>query len=288
LFAILLGLVAGFCWSIHDLIARAFAEKVGPFRMSLWVLLLGAVILLPVVVWNGTLWHGDRASLITATFLGVAYAFALGGLLKAFSLAPVSIVGPLTGSYPALVVVWGLLHGFSPSALQWLAMAAILLGAVIVGRFGPDEGGFAVVAKGKIWVVLLSAAVAVGGFAASVVLGQHATIELGEFETTFVSRLPAAALVFAVLRISEAPRFVTRPFGMWKAVGAMAFCDVIAVTSINASTYFPNKELGAMAISTYGALSVLLAMIFLKEKVSLAQWLGIAMISAGVAALSIS
>jgi drug/metabolite transporter (DMT)-like permease len=288
LIAVLLGLVAALCWSLHDLVARAFAEKIGPFRMSVWVLLLGAAILLPVVMWHGTLWHGDRHSLITASLLGVAYAFALGGLLKAFSLAPVSVVGPLTGGYPALVVVWGMLHGLQPTMLQWLAMAAILLGAIIVGRFGPDDGGFAMVAKGKIWVVLLSAAVAFVGFAASVVLGQQATVGLGEIETTFVSRLPAAVLVFAVLRMSEAPRFVTRPIGMWKAVGTMALCDVIAVTSINVSTFYPNKELGAMAISGYGALSVLLAMIFLKEKVSAAQWLGIAMISGGVAALAIS
>lgn len=286
--AVLLGLVAALCWSVHDLVARAFAEKVGPFRMSLWVLLLGAAILLPVVLWRGTLWNGDQLSLITAILLGVAYALALGGLLKAFSLAPVSVVGPLTGGYPALVVVWGMLHGLSPTTLQWLAMAAILLGAVIVGRFGPDDGGFAIVAKGKAWVVLLSAAAAVTGFAASVVLGQKATIGLGEFETTFVSRLPAAVLVFAVLRMYEAPRFTKRPIGMWQAVGAMALCDVVAVTSINASTYFPNKELGAMAISGYGALSVLLAMIFLNEKVSPAQWLGILMISAGVATLAIS
>jgi drug/metabolite transporter (DMT)-like permease len=288
LIAVLLGLVAALCWSVHDLVARAFAEKVGPFRMSVWVLLLGAAILLPMVMWNGTLWHGDRASLITASLLGVAYAFALGGLLKAFSLAPVSVVGPLTGGYPALVVIWGMLHGLQPTILQWVAMVAILLGAIVVGRFGPDDGGFAMVAKGKIWVVLLSAAVAFVGFAASVVLGQQATAGLGEIETTFVSRLPAAVLVFAVLHMSEIPRFVTRPIGMWKAVGAMALCDVIAVTSINVSTFYPNKELGAMAISGYGALSVLLAMIFLKEKVSIAQWFGIAMISGGVASLAIS
>jgi drug/metabolite transporter (DMT)-like permease len=288
LIAVLLGLVAALCWSVHDLVARAFAEKVGPFRMSVWVLLLGAAILFPMVLWNGTLWHGDKASLITALLLGVAYAFALGGLLKAFSLAPVSIVGPLTGGYPALVVIWGILHGLNPTNQQWLAMVAILLGAVIVGRFGPDDGGFAMVAKGKIWVVLLSAAVAVVGFAASVVLGQQATIGLGEIETTFVSRFPAAVLVFAALIVSKPPGLAARPIGMWKAVGAMALCDVIAVTSINVSTFYPNKELGAMAISGYGALSVLLAMIFLKEKVSMAQWFGIAMISGGVALLAIS
>jgi drug/metabolite transporter (DMT)-like permease len=223
-----------------------------------------------------------------ALLLGVFYALALSGLFKAFSLAPVSVVGPLTSGYPALVVVWGLLHGVNPNVLQWLAIISILAGAVVVGRFGPADGGFAVVAKNKVWMVLASSAVAATCFAASIILGQEATTQLGEIETTFVSRFPAAIMVFAMMRFAEPQQVITQPSGMWKAVAAMALCDVIAVTSINASTYFPNKEMGAMAISGYGALSVLWAMIFLKEKVSPAQWLGILMISAGVAALAIS
>jgi drug/metabolite transporter (DMT)-like permease len=288
LIAVLLGLVAGLCWSIHDLLARAFAERLGPFRMALLVLVLGAVFLIPLVVWRGILLQGESFSLLMALLLGIFYALALSGLFKAFSLAPVSVVGPLTSGYPALVVLWGLLHGVSPSLLQWLAITSILLGAVIVGRFGPDDGGFAVVAESKVWIVLASSAVAATCFAASIILGQQATIHLGEIETTFVSRFPAAALVFAFARFAEPQHVINRPVGMWKAVAAMALCDVAAVTSVNASTYFPNKELGTMAISAYGALSVLLALIFLKEKVSMAQWLGIVMISGGVAALAIS
>jgi drug/metabolite transporter (DMT)-like permease len=288
LIAVLLGLVAGLSWSVHDLIARAFAEKIGPFRMALLVLVLGAVFLLPLVWWNGTLWHRDAAAIPMALLLGVFYALALSSLFKAFSLAPVSVVGPLTSGYPALVVIWGLLHGVSPNALQWLAIISILIGAVIVGRFGPDDGGFAVVAKNKLSMVLVSSAVAATCFAASIIVGQNAAEQLGEIETTFVSRFPAAILVFVVMRFSEPPLAISRLSGTWKAVAVMALCDVVAVTSVNATSYFPNKELGAMGISTYGSLSVLWAMIFLKEKVSSAQWLGIVMISGGVAALAIS
>jgi drug/metabolite transporter (DMT)-like permease len=288
LIAVLLGLVAALCWSLHDLVARAFAAKLGPFRMALSVLLLGAVFLVPVVLWRGTLWTGDRDSLIFALLLGVAYAFALSGLFKAFSHAPVSVVGPLTSGYPALVVLWGLLHGVNPTVLQWLAIMAILAGAVVVGRFGPDDGGFAVVAKDKIAMVLASSAVAVLCFAASIILGQKAATHLGDIEATFVSRFPAAILVIAVVRFAEKDSIRISPDGMWRAIAMMALCDVVAVTCINASTFFPHKELGAMAISGYGALSVLWARIFLRETVSALQWLGIAMISGGVATLATS
>ena len=66
---------------------------------------------------------------------------------------------------------------------------------------------------------------------------------------------------------------------------AMAACDVTAVTAINAAAWFPNRELGAMAISSYGALSVVLAMVFLRERVAVLQWLGIMLVVTGVAIL---
>jgi drug/metabolite transporter (DMT)-like permease len=65
----------------------------------------------------------------------------------------------------------------------------------------------------------------------------------------------------------------------------MASLDVAAVASINYMGRLPGKEFGAMGISADGAISVLLAMIFLKEEVTAWQWVGIAMIVFGVAVL---
>jgi drug/metabolite transporter (DMT)-like permease len=129
--------------------------------------------------------------------------------------------------------------------------------------------------------VIISSVIAVLGFAAAVVLGQAATPGLGEYETTFLSRFPAAAiLALAMMRESStAQRLTGRE---WLAATSMGAMDVVAVTSINVSAFYPGKELGAMAISSYGALAALLAMLFLKERVALGQWLGIAMIVVGV------
>jgi drug/metabolite transporter (DMT)-like permease len=69
-------------------------------------------------------------------------------------------------------------------------------------------------------------------------------------------------------------------------VSFMALLDVSAVCGINYMGRLPFKELGAMGISAYGAVSVVLAMAILKERVASWQWLGIAMIVAGVAVLA--
>ncbi len=73
----------------------------------------------------------------------------------------------------------------------------------------------------------------------------------------------------------------------WVGITVMGLLDVSAVSGINYMGYLPFKELGAMGISAYGAVSVLLAMIVLKERVSRWQWFGIALIVAGVAILAV-
>jgi drug/metabolite transporter (DMT)-like permease len=284
MFAMMFGLFAAVCWSAHDLVARKFANVVGPYRMAVATMLTGSVILSGLVLWNGTLLQADGPSLRMAVVLGMIYGIAVASLFKAFSLAPISIVGPFTAGYPALVVMWGLYNGLYPNLFQCVAIVLILAGAVVVGRMGPDEGGLDTVAEGKIVPMIFYCVMAVVGFAAAVVLGQKTSATLGEIETTFLSRLPAALFIlpFAFMENPLERRIAS---SAWVGIGAMAALDVAAVCGINYMGRLPGKEFGAMGISAYGAIAVLMAMIILKEKVAPWQWLGIAMIVFGVGVL---
>jgi drug/metabolite transporter (DMT)-like permease len=283
--SILLGLVAAFSWSIHDLLARRFAGSVGPYRLSFWIMLAGAALLVVPVIWRGQIYAAEPFSFVLALIMGVVIAVAMASLLLAFSLAPVSIVGPLTAAYPALVVAWGLLNGVVPTAFHWLGIFSILAGVTIVSRFGHDHGGPDSVAPGNMPWVIGSAVMASLAFAAAVILGQAATKGLGEYETTFISRFPAA-LALTVMMLRDRAKLEPMPSKLAPVVVVMAGCDVVAVTAINAAAWFPHRELGAMAISSYGAISVLLAMVVLKERVTALQWLGILMVVVGLAMLS--
>jgi drug/metabolite transporter (DMT)-like permease len=283
--SVLLGLVAAFSWSVHDLFARRFSGDVGPFRMSFWVMVAGAALLAAPVVWRGNLWQAEPFSMGLALAMGLVYAFALGALLLAFSLAPVSIVGPFTAGYPALVVVWGLINGLSPTQLQWAGLALVFAGVVVVSRFGPADAGTDSVAPGRMPLVIASAVVASIAFAAAVVMGQAATLALGEYEVTFLSRFPAALLLLPLM-LRDRRTHGPMP-GRNGAALVMAGCDTVAVTAINAAAHFPNRELGAMAISSYAAMAAVMAMLVLKERVMPLQWLGILMVVAGVLALAL-
>ncbi len=286
MFAILLGVLAALGWSIHDLMARSMAARIGPLRMSIAVIAVGGLIIAVAVLYRGQLWLADRQGLMAALWLGVAYGMGVGGLFKAFSLGPISLVGPVTAAYPILTVFWNVAMGLSPSPVQWLAVAAAMFGAMIVARSGHADGGINIVPRKDVIPLFFFCFVASIGYAASVIIGQRAGVLIGEYEATFVSRF-TATLVLLPFLLGEAK---TSPLQTrhWLGIAAMSLLDVIGVTAINLSGFMPGHEFAGIGISTYSGLAVILAALVLKEKVSIAQWLGIILIVSAVMALAFS
>ena len=133
---------------------------------------------------------------------------------------------------------------------------------------------------------MLFCAIAALGYASSIIIGQNAAVVVGEIEATFLSRFTALVTILPFIMSEPAPRRILR--AQWLGILAMASCDVAAVTAVNASGHLPGKQFAAVGVSACGAGAVILATIFLGEKVSPGQWLGIALIAGGVATLSLS
>lgn len=284
--AVMLGVLAAFCWSLHDLVVRSLAARIGAFRMAAMVMIAGGILLTGIVVYDDTIWHAPAWGIAEGFLLGLAYGFGVGGLFKAFSLGPISLVGPITAGYPVLVVLWGVVNGLLPSPLQWGAIAATVIGAGIMTRSGDAEGGVNAVAPGKLPTLLLFCLISSLGYSSSVVLGQNAALSVGEIEATWLSRATALITIAPFMLGERRPMRLTR--NHWIGIFVMGGLDVIAVIAVNASGYLPGREFAAIGISAYGPLAVILAMLVLKEKVSPGQWAGIALIVGGVATLSLS
>ncbi|MFM8747948.1 MAG: DMT family transporter [Aestuariivirga sp.] len=284
--AVLLGVFAALAWSVHDLIARSMAARIGAFRMAALVMVAGGLLLSFYVLYDGRIWQSSWQGLMSGLLLGLAYGLGVGGLFKAFSLGPISLVGPLTAGYPVLTVLWGVVNGLEPTPLQWTCVAAALAGAIIVARSGTEDGGINAVEPGKMPTLLLFALISVIGYSCSIVLGQRAAVMVGEIEATWLSRATALITILPFM-LGEGNRSpISRH--QWTGIFVMGALDVVGVIAINASGHLPGKEFAGIGISAYGAISVILAIIFLKEKVSPGQWVGLGMIVAAVAAMSVS
>lgn len=283
---VLLGVFAALCWSVHDLFARSLAARIGPFRMAMLVMIAGGLLLTGFVISDGTVWTASRSGLLLSAGLGIAYGVGAGGLFKAFSLGPVSLVAPLTAAYPVLVLLWGFANGLQPTSLQWAATAVTVAGAVVMARAGSDDNAAHAPEKGKLPALLFFCILASLGYAAAVILGQNAAVAMGEIEAAWISRPVALLSLLPFLARERAPARL-RP-RHWIGITVMGALDVLGLVAVNASGHLPGREFAAIGISAYGALAVIFAMVFLREKVSAQQWLGIGLIVGGVATLSVS
>jgi len=281
--ALLLGLFAALCWSIHDIGARLLAPRMGAFRLGLRTEMGGFILLLPLVVMARSSNINDW---LLVGVLGVIYGLAIAGLFKSFAMAPLSVVGPFSSGYPALVVVWGMFFGLKPTLLQFGGIGAILAGAVVIARFSHEDGGMKSLSRAKLWELAFWIILSDVCFAAAIVLGQKLALTFGDATTAGLLRIAAMAVLGAFASREIAPSTSLT----WKIALLCVFMgglDVLALTGINAMGTMPYKELGAMGISTYGAIASVLAMIWLKEKVSLGQWIGIGLTVLGVAAIGV-
>ncbi len=281
--ALLLGLFAALCWGVHDVAARVFTQRMGAFRLGMRTELAGLILLLPVVVMARSAHVEDW---LLVGLLGIIYGLAIAGLFKSFAMAPLSVVGPFSAGYPALIVVWGMFFGLKPNFLQYLGIAGILLGAVMVGRFSPEEGGMKSMSRRHVWELAFWIVLSDVCFAVAIVLGQKLAGSFGDATTAGLLRVPAM-LVLGLFATREQAPDVKLTWTVALACLVMGGLDIAALTGINAMGTMAYKEIGAMGISAYGAIAALLAMIWLKEKVSIGQWFGIGLTVAGVAALGV-
>ena len=278
------GSLCALSWGGADFAARYSGRALGHHNALLGMLLTGSV-LLSLWVWLSDaplIWRADSVWL-----LGVCGVLAMiMTLLLYWGLArgPVSVVAPIVGSYPALVVAFWVVLGARPSAVQWAAMAAIMLGVVIVARAAEgveDHLRLGVAALRKTVLIALGGALAA---AITVIAGQAAVPVYGELQTTWASRLVSLACLLLLFLLRRRAPKVTRN---WLPVVAFqGLADSGGYIFLLAGSQGEGAALAAIVGSAFGVVTVLLARVFLREAMSAGQWAGIVLVFTGVALLA--
>lgn len=271
-------------WGTSDFIAR-FTGRAAGYQSALFgMLFTGSAALTVIVVIGGVplSWAPEGLWLLAAS--GLCIMLATLWLYRGLAAGPVSIVSPIVGAYPALVVALAVLFGARPSLLQWGAMALTMLGVVIVAR---SAGKFEEAGKrsrsdlrSTVVVSFLSAV----GFALGVYTAQEAVPIYGNLQTLWVSRVVSlACLLLVFLRQGSRP-FIPRAW--WPLIAVQGMMDTSGYLFLYQGSYGEGAEIAAVTASGFGAVTTILARIFLKEHMALVQWSGIVCIFVGVAVLS--
>ena len=279
--ALALGLIAALCWGIHDITIRYLSRSVPLLAALLTVLLVGAVFQLGAILILGESIRVPMQALWLAIGAGISFLVASLGLYFAFERGPVRLVAPLIASYPILSVSFAVLLGAQITFAQIVAVLAIVAGVGSVAALsdGSEDD------TPPIWPTIVLSLIAAAGFASTFKLGQLAALAGPELPTTMVARLTALVLLIIVVLLRGARSWPGRRalFPLF----VMGTLDGVALMAVISAAPLPNPEYAAVASSTFGLLTILLAWLFLREKMSLSQWGGCILAFSGIAYLAL-
>jgi drug/metabolite transporter (DMT)-like permease len=278
--SVLLGIAAALSWGLHDFLARFPSRAVGPTPTVLAVTIAGFCFLSVWLVSSGGELRPTWPDILLPALSGMALALATLSLFTALSLGPISLVAPIAGSYPALAIAAAFVQGTRPSLIQWLAIFAVMAGVLLVSRSGRSYETSGDIERGKLGVIVALSLLASLGFATTLVSGQAAVPIFG---TVWFARI-FGLLTIGATALSR-PSRVAIPRRWLPFLALMGGLDVTALGTIVAAGNLPNPAFATVVSSAFGAVTVVLARLFLKEAVSPAQLAGMVMIFGGVVAL---
>jgi len=287
---ILLGLLTALTWGGADFIARFATHRVGALRSMLYMQFTGFLLLscvLPALggwghLADGSGWHpwawGVLAGCINATSCLALY--------RAFEIGKMAVVAPLSASYPALTLALSWMTGDRLSLMRITGILCTLVGVVVVagGEKTPDENDVAAVersGKGTGWAIFA----AVGFAVLFWLLGIRIIPRVGAVQTVWMIRLTSMLLAAAVILVAKQPLRLPRGEVRWMVLGMGAF-DTGAFVLSNLGMKMEQVAVISVLGSLYGAVTVGLAAIFVREHVSRWQWMGIVTIFVGIFLIS--
>ncbi len=132
--AIVLGLTGAFSWGAADFAARFASRRVGAYRTLFFMQFFGFLALSVYLKSTGGFSHGIApgwqpwAMAVAAGLLNMLASLAL---YHSFEHGTLSIVGPVSSSYPALTVALSFLSGERIHAVRATGLAVTLLGVIL-------------------------------------------------------------------------------------------------------------------------------------------------------------
>jgi drug/metabolite transporter (DMT)-like permease len=291
---ILLGLLTALAWGSSDFFARFAARRIGTLRTTLYMQLAGFFLLtifLPHIGGWGHLADGSGwRPWAWGALAGVVNGVSTLALYRSFEIGKMAVVAPLSASYPALTVLLSL---FTGEHLRWVRVAGIALilaGALLVvrGETPPDENVNPSPAPGSNagrgigWAILSGSGFGVLFW----LLGTWIVPNVGTAATVWMIRLTSSVLTVIVILVLRQPIAPPREGSVNSWLLGMGVLDTGAFVLNNRGMLIEQVSVMGVLASLYGAVTVTLAAVFLRERLSRWQWAGIVLIFGGIYSIS--
>jgi len=297
---VVLGVATAISWGTSDFIARFAICTTGVvralFAVQMWGAILLTILLFSARDW-GHLFDGSWQPWAWGILAGAINTCAMLALYRAFELGKLSVVAPISASYPALTVVLSTLSGERFSPYRALGILAALAGVILVAageKFQPASSTSPVAphsanpvasqsaspvrfSNGIPWAV----AAALGFGVLFWLLGMRIIPRTGALATIWVIRVTGTFITLAILLAQKTPLRLKNKRTSAQLY-SMGFFDTSAFTLSNLGMRIEQVAIVSVLGSLYGAITVVLSALFLRERIAVLQWIGIISIFCGI------
>lgn len=293
-FGLLTGLGAALSWGTMDIASALSSRLIGSLRVTAAVQLIGAGFLVPIALVIGTAIPSDPAELGPAALLGLIGAGAYFAYFTGLREGPISVVSGMVAAYGGLTVVLAVVVRGETLTLVQASGAAIATGGVILTGVAFDGGLRATRFAGPGVVFAVAALVL---FALMAITMDIALETADWIQVLLVSRLviglvAALAIAAVTLRAGQANEGATErtPIPVWRVAFLLVFAgglDAIGLVSFAIGLSSAPTWMVGLASSFGPAVTILVAVAFLGERLKPIQWLGLLGVAIGMIAIGL-
>lgn len=249
----------------HVLTVLVVSQAVGLAGAAIWV--LASADPLPAA-----------ADLLPALGAGLCGAVGLAALYRGMAVGAMGIVAPISAASPVVPLLVDLGRGVRPAALQWLGIAVVLAGIVLLAREPGGAAGSSRLATGV--TLALVAALAFGLF----VVGLDAAADASVPWTIVAVR--TASTSFALVLALVARATLRPPARLLPLIVAVGVFDTVANVLVAYAVTLGSAGVVAVLSALYPVTTILLARLALGERLDGARRLGAGLALGGAAVVA--
>ena len=294
-FGLLTGLTAALFWGTLDVITALGSRVIGSLRVTAGMQSVTAVLFLVIFVVTGATIPSDPASIALAVLLGLIGAGAYLSYFTGLQFGPIAVVSGMVSAFGGLTVVLSVvIRGESLSPLQAFGAAVATVG-VLLTAFAFDGGLRATrfAGPGVVFALVALVLFSLMAITTDIALETMSWIQIYTIARVVNASIGIVAVVVLARRAGSA--LGHRPEGgpIWpypRIVGALVLAGVLDVVGLIAFAIglesAPTWMVG-LAASFGPAVTIMVAVAFLGERLRAVQWVGLLGILTGMVCIAL-
>ncbi|BBH45424.1 DMT family transporter [Pseudomonas sp. KU43P] len=282
-----MGLVAAVFWGITDYLVSVNARRFGVSRSVFLGQFLGLVLLSAFVWMSQEGFEFIRIASLAVMLISLAASLlTLTGaiaLTKAFKYGKTAIVAPLITLYGVVTALLAWMSGELLSTLQFLGLAGCVLGVILVGAGHKSKSRPVCFGESKAISFALVAAILYG--LSFWIQGEYTLPAIGPVNMLWTTYLVGVIFLFPFMLKQHAKNSLG--VRSYISLGGAGLFNLGGFTAFSYGAIHGSIAIVTIISTLSGGVAAVLGFIFIKERLSLIQLLGITLVLCGAVMLHI-